>query len=162
MRLYLMRHGIAEDVAFGQSDFDRALTGRGVEKMRGQAMALRRVAWPVGAVVTSPLVRARQTAEIVAPAFGLDAVVDERLALGATPEHYAGVARDAPAEHVMLVGHQPDIEVAVHTFTGAVARVRKGSIAVIDMLHLRPRGGRLRALYDPSDLAVLGNSSGFS
>ena len=51
MRLYLMRHGIAEDVAFGQSDFDRALTGRGVEKMRGQAMALRRVAWPVGAVV---------------------------------------------------------------------------------------------------------------
>ncbi len=154
-----MRHGIAEDAAFGQSDFDRALTERGVEKMRGQAKALRQVAWPIGAVVTSPLVRARQTAELVAPAFGLEAAVDERLALGATPEQYAVTALDTGTDHVLLVGHQPDIEVAIHTFTGAIARVRKGSIAVIDVRHLRPRGGRLRALYDPSDLAVLGNDS---
>lgn len=155
MRLYLMRHGVAEDAAFGESDYDRALTPRGVEKLRGQAEALAKLAWPVGALVTSPLVRARQTADLIAPAFGLTPTEDDRLGLGATPEDYAAVAVAAGAEHALLVGHQPDIETVVYTLTGGAVRVRKGSIAVVDVHAWRPGGARLRAHYDPDDLAAL-------
>lgn len=157
MRLYLMRHGVAEDAGFGQADRDRALTEHGRDRLAGQAAALRRLAWPVDRVVTSPVLRARQTAEVIAPVFGLEPKLDERLGLGASPEAYLAAAVEAHGEHVLLVGHQPDLETAIYFLTGAVSKVRKGTIAVIDLGRSRMGGGRLRGLYDPDELALLGS-----
>ncbi len=156
MRLYLMRHGIAEDAAPGQSDRDRALTPRGREKLAGQVAALRVLAWPVEKLVTSPVLRARQTAEAIAPLFGLTPVEDGRIGLGASPDAYLAAAGEADADHVLLVGHQPDLETVIFYLTGALSRVRKGTIAVVDLDRLRRGGGRLRAFHDPDELALLG------
>lgn len=158
MLVYLMRHGIAEEAGPVQSDADRALTARGVEKLEMQARALRGLAWPVEKVLTSPLVRARQTAGIVAAAFGLAPVVEARLALGASPQDYLAAARDAGADGVLLVGHQPDIERALYAFTRAHARVRKGTIALVEMRGMRAGGGRLRAVHDPDEMAAAGRA----
>lgn len=158
MRLYLMRHGIAEDAHFGQPDHTRALTERGRERLAGQAAALRALAWPVEHLLTSPLIRSRQTAEIVAPAFGLEPVVEPRLGLGAAPEAYLAAAEDTGADHIFLVGHQPDLESAVYAFTGGAVRVRKGTIAVVDLSRPRRGGGRLVNLFDPEDFARLGEA----
>ncbi len=159
MRLYLMRHGVAEDARLGQLDRDRALSAEGHARLAGQVVALKKLAWPVEKVVTSPLLRARQTAEAIAAAFGVTPVEDARLALGASPDAYLAVTADAEAAQVMLVGHQPDLEATLYVLTGAVSRVRKGAIAVVDMARLRAGGGKLRGLYDPSDLALLGASA---
>ena len=157
MRLYLMRHGIAEDAAPGQSDRERALTVRGREKLAQQVAALRVLAWPMEKLVTSPVLRARQTAEAIAPAFGLTPIEDGRIGLGASPDAYLAAARDADGDHVLLVGHQPDLEIAIYFLTGASVRVRKGTIAIVDLDRLRREGGRLRGLYDPDELALLGS-----
>lgn len=112
VRLYLVRHAKA---APGDPDELRPLTPEGREQARllGERLAGERP----DAVVTSPLLRARETAEVLARACGLEAVPDERLAPGAT----SGDARLAAAglgERIVLVGHQPDFGRIAAALTG--------------------------------------------
>ncbi|HWH77607.1 MAG TPA: phosphohistidine phosphatase SixA, partial [Candidatus Binatus sp.] len=79
MNLYLMRHGIAvaaNDPAVGH-DSERPLTNKGVKRMRRAARGLRRLKIPFDAILTSPVLRARQTAEIVAAALCMEASLEE-------------------------------------------------------------------------------------
>ena len=104
MRVYLVRHAEAEP---GQPDEQRRLTtlGRCQAHELGERFARDRIG--ATAVVSSPLVRARQTAEAIASALGLDAETDERLAPGASGDSLRALAADHDTTFV-AVGHQPD------------------------------------------------------
>lgn len=112
MRVLIVRHA---EAASGGPDELRPLTPEGREHARAVGARLRDEGFAADAVVSSPLLRARETAE----ALGLGAPeVDERLAPGATPFD----VRDAAAgrgETVVVVGHQPDCGRAVAVLSGA-------------------------------------------
>ena len=112
MRIFLVRHAHA---APGEPDELRPLTSEG--QAAAEELAARLAAEQPTAVICSPLLRARQTAEAIAGAAGLEAEVDERLAPGAT----SLTLREAVEERggtVVAVGHQPDCSEIVLKVTG--------------------------------------------
>ncbi|MGE0027470.1 MAG: phosphohistidine phosphatase SixA [Thermoleophilia bacterium] len=156
MRLMLMRHGIAEDAGpgTGYRDEPRALTDEGRARMEQAAQGLRALGVEASLVLCSPLVRCRQTAEIVAAALGVEPVEDARLRPGMELDDLADALMLHPgADPVLVCGHNPDLPHAVADLTGgATVDFRKGTLAVLDVDAVAPRAGRLRALYPPSAL----------
>ena len=115
MRLYLVRHA---EAAPGEPDELRALTRAGRDTARALGQRLRENGVKPDAVVTSPLLRARETGAALARATGAAALADERLAPGATVEDLrAAVA--GRGEAVVVVGHQPDCARIAAELTGA-------------------------------------------
>jgi len=111
MDLYILRHGIAEEVNESGHDRDRMLTEEGIEKTRAAGKALRKLNLQFDAILTSPFARARQTAEIVAEeldATNLLHLVDELSADSSTVRALAGLQK-AIRKHVsvLVVGHEP-------------------------------------------------------
>ena len=118
MRVYLVRHGQAEP---GEPDDLRRLTERGREQARLIALHLETEQARPDAVVSSPLLRARETAETIGRPFGITAQIDERLAPGATPEDLlAAVA--GRGETVVAIGHEPDCARAAAELGGGEER----------------------------------------
>jgi phosphohistidine phosphatase len=157
MRLYLLRHGKAESrAAWSGDDGLRPLTADGEAAMRREAAALKRLGVQPTVIVTSPLERARRTAEIVAEALGLsDAVVeDERLAHGFDARGLATiVAGLEPAGAIMAVGHEPEFSAVVAELIGGGAVVmKKGGLARVDVADETLRGGELVWLLTPATL----------
>ncbi len=104
MRLYLVRHGEADQTEPGSK---RRLTAAGREQARAVARRLEAEGARPDAVLCSPLLRALETAALIAQPFGLKAAVDERLGPGATADGLkAAVAGRGAA--VVVVGHEPD------------------------------------------------------
>ena len=159
MRLLLLRHGIAEDIgpATGHRDAPRALTPEGAERMRAAARGMRALGVAPGVLLTSPLVRCRQTAEIVGEALGLAPREDDRLRPGMDLDAVADALLEHPgAEAVMLCGHQPDLsEVAADLTGGGMMEFKKGALAVLEVRAPRHAGGHLCALYPPAALRAL-------
>ncbi len=105
MRLYLVRHA---EAAPGEPDDLRSLTpeGRTAARKVGKHLA---AADPLpAAVLTSPLLRARQTGEEIADAVGVESTPDDRLAPGASTGDVRAVLASQSGEAVVVVGHQPD------------------------------------------------------
>ena len=114
MLVFLVRHGHADA---GDPDDLRELSERGRAEAEDAGERLTTQASPPTLVLTSPLVRARQTAERIADAVGVEVRADERLRPGAT----AAELRSALAgEHgpVAVVGHQPDCSEIARELTG--------------------------------------------
>jgi phosphohistidine phosphatase len=114
MRLYLVRHA---EAAAGSPDELRPLTPGGREQARALGADLREAGVVPDAIVTSPLLRARETGLLVGHELGVDATVDDRLSPGAT----ADAVSDAVAgrgETVIAVGHQPDCSRIAAALTG--------------------------------------------
>jgi phosphohistidine phosphatase len=127
VHLILVRHAKAEP---GKPDAMRRLTPAGMDAaaMLGEVLAERHP----DAVVSSPLRRARETAEAIAQAAGLEAAVDERLAPGATVESVrAAVA--GRGETVIAVGHQPDCSTVVLALTGRDFSFPTAGFAELDL-----------------------------
>ncbi len=156
MRLYFFRHGIAEDSRVDLPDADRALTEKGHRKLAAQATALRRLGWKADVLLTSPYVRAAETAAYVADVFGRAADPVGALASGADPDAYLAVLAVQPPEaHVWIVAHEPDLSETIRVLTGGRVKMRKGTLAVLDVDVPALGGATLRGLYDPDTLAVL-------
>ena len=122
MLLYVMRHGPAEDRAATGLDVDRALTEEGRARVRRVAEELRelRGGAPIARVLASPLLRARETAEIAAElglieagAAGAEVELHEDLTLDADPPVALVAARGAGGADALLIGHQPSMEALV-------------------------------------------------
>jgi len=139
-RILLVRHAIAEDVPPSGRDFDRALTGDGRRGMERAARGLAILEVRPDVLLTSPLVRAQQTAAILGKALRVEPRTWEALACGVDHE---AVSADLDERHpggtVVLVGHEPDMgqllsfwlvrhprRMAVHFRKGAVACVTAG------------------------------------
>ena len=127
MRVIVVRHA---EAAPGEPDELRPLTAAGRENARVLAGRLR--GKRVDAVLSSPLLRARETAEPIARALGVEAESDERLAPGATADDI----RDAVAGRgaaVVVVGHQPDCGLAVLALTGRELPFPPGGTAEVEL-----------------------------
>ena len=108
MRLLIIRHAIAVDPeAAGVDDAERPLTEEGAKKWRAAAQGLATILDPPGVLLTSPLLRARQTAEIAGQAWGgLDPRKTDALAGGSFDELSAVVDGYRDRELVAVVGHE--------------------------------------------------------
>ena len=111
MRLVIVRHA---EAAPGDPDELRSLTPEGREQARALARELREHGVDAEAVLTSPLLRARETADALAQG---DPVVEDKLAPGATPDDVREAA-SGRGETVIVVGHQPDCSEAVLALAG--------------------------------------------
>jgi phosphohistidine phosphatase len=117
VRVYLVRHG---EAAPGEPDDLRPLTPAGRDTVRALGDRLARDGAQPDAILSSPLLRARETAAELGRALGRDPEVDERLAPGAT----ADLVRDAIAgrgDEIVVVGHQPDCAMIAAELTGGEA-----------------------------------------
>jgi phosphohistidine phosphatase len=157
--LYFLRHGQAADAdAWLGDDFDRPLTGAGRERMALEAQAIKHLDLGLERIVTSPLVRAQQTAAIVADALQMrDALVeDERLGAGFGLEGLARVLEARPrAGALMLVGHEPSFSATVGRLIGGAAiDFKKGGLARVYLSDAAELKGELMWLVPPRVLLL--------
>lgn len=160
MNCYLVRHAIAEDLPAGSArdDAGRALTARGRSRMRIAARGLLALGVRPQRVLSSPLLRARETAAILVEEVGAEQALWPALAPGGDA---AQVERGLPVlESLMLVGHQPDLgALAAYWLGGAQVPqlvFRKGACACLSF-DAKPAAaaGRLEWLLQPRQLRAL-------
>lgn len=140
--IYLLRHGDAED-GHGD-DAARRLTAKGERQARVAGEALARLGVGIDACLTSPKVRAADTARLACRALDVEPETADELRGGGfdARELAAGLGE------VMLVGHEPDLSEEVARLSGADVKLRKGGLAVLE-------GSKLVALLRPADLAAI-------
>lgn len=136
------------------ADDGRELTPSGVAALESAATIWQRLNLRPDVVISSPLPRARQTAEVFVAAMGLDReiVVDDHLRPGADWGDFArALAAHRDARRVLFAGHEPDLSSAVGVLTGAHAvRMRKGGLACVEFPGIpEPGAGELAWLLDP-------------
>jgi phosphohistidine phosphatase len=130
VRLYLVRHAQA---APGEPDELRPLTREGREQARALGERLRDEDVHPDALLTSPLLRARETGGELARALEIEAEPDERLAPGASVEDVRA-AIEGRGERVVVVGHQPDCgEIAAALTGGPEPPFPAGGLAVLEL-----------------------------
>jgi phosphohistidine phosphatase len=162
MRLYIVRHSIAElRNIHSPQDEDRALTAEGIEKMQQEAEGLKTIGFIPDVILTSPLVRARQTAEILLEAFDSDIPMTIHPDLSPGGDRgvlYRDIAKyRKTVQSLMLVGHQPSLgeiagEIAWES-PDCYIELKKGGVCVIDLESLQDvLRGRLVCLLTPSVL----------
>jgi phosphohistidine phosphatase len=160
--IYLIRHAIAEDRSDAwPDDTKRPLSESGISRMRKGARGLVRIGVSFDVMLTSPLVRTRQTAEVVAAAF------DERPPIVAVESlqpggSYQSVLNDLEKQsrrsRIALVGHEPDLGRLAGHLMGSrhPLEFKKGAICRIDLETLPPPGpGTLRWLVTPKILRLV-------
>ena len=136
MELYFLRHGIAEDSGPDETgDAGRRLTKEGATKIKAEARGLLELGVRLAALLSSPLVRAHQTAEIVARELRLELRLADALTPGCNIERLLGLLGEhRGAERVMVVGHEPDFSEMVGALTGGSrVRLKKGGVARVDL-----------------------------
>ena len=136
--IWLLRHG---DAADGSPDAERPLTEKGEEQARAAGAALKALGVKIDACLTSPKVRAADTARIACEQLGdVEPQLEPRLSGGPFD---AEALTAGLGDEVLLVGHDPDFSAAVHDLTGAQVRLRKGGLAGLErgelILLMRPR-----------------------
>lgn len=160
MRLLIVRHAIAEDRAPGLSDAERALTPEGISKFERAAAGLARIVDRPDAVLTSPLKRARQTAEIAARAWGRVEPRELDALAGGTIAPLAKAVDACPGDAtVVLVGHEPHVSELLARLIGSRdgdrASFKKGAAALVELEDGLEDGGRLVWFLPPKVLREL-------
>lgn len=159
VQLYLIRHGVAEPKGEAwPDDRKRPLTDAGMKQMRKVARGLRRLGTEIDLVLTSPLVRTVQTADIISAAFDTKPGVLTTSALAPRAPYTAlltELARHERYARIALVGHEPSIgDVARHLLkAGRRLDFKKAGVCRIDVDALPPSGrGDLRWFVPPDIL----------
>jgi len=158
MDLYFLRHGLAEDrEVWTQDDNLRPLTKQGKRTTQLSAETMAALDLELNWIITSPLVRAYQTAEIVARRLGLldKLVQDERLGPGFSLQYLGEILDTYPhAESLLFVGHEPDFSETVTDLIGGGSLVyKKGGLARVTIFSHSPLSGELVWLVPPKLLA---------
>lgn len=161
MRLLIIRHAVA--VPRGTPDIEddaRPLTPKGRKRFRQAARGLASVIRRPTALLSSPLPRARQTADLAAKAWGKVKVLDTPALAGGTFEELAlALAPYGPNDRVTLVGHEPDLSELLARLTGTphAERLifRKGGAALLDVPGPLQEGGTLVWFLTPRILRSL-------
>ena len=148
MKLYFLRHGEADWPDWKRPDDERPLTKRGKREMREVAKFLDRLKVRPELIVTSPLPRAAQTAEIAAEHLKAKVRKDESLAPGFDRSDLQIVVKRHGATVLMLVGHEPDFTNIISGLTGACLKLSKAGIALVEM-DPHSEQGKLLWLFPP-------------
>ena len=139
--LWLLRHAEAAD---GVPDDERPLTDRGIRQAEAAGRALEMLGATLHACLSSPKLRALQTAQFACAPLGVEVTVDRRLA----GEPFDVDDLTAGLDDVLLVGHDPSFSLTLHDLTGAQARMKKGGLAGIHK-------GELVVLLRPLELSAI-------
>jgi phosphohistidine phosphatase len=160
--LYLIRHGVAEERGPAwPDDTKRPLTGDGISRLKKSAAGLRRLGVTFDVILTSPLTRTRQTADVIAA--GIDprpsiVAVDSLAPDGSPAAVLADLEKHARRHAIALVGHEPNIGELAARLLGARRSIefKKGAVCRIDVDTLTPSGpGALRWFLTPKMLRTL-------
>src|SRR5687767_11747438 len=156
--LYLVRHAIA--AARGSEwpdDTKRPLTERGIARFKEAVKGLRRLEVEIDEIFTSPLIRARQTADLLAA--GVEGKPPVKVLDALAPGHTSGavmtqLAKVAKRRRVALVGHEPDLgELAAHLIgAGRALAIKKGGVCRIDVGSLSARRAATLVWFVPPSL----------
>ena len=155
MLLHLLRHADAGDPeAWTAPDSLRPLSPKGRRQAKRLGDHLAAIGFTTEVIVTSPKVRAEQTADIVGERLGVAVTVDDRLAGAFDIEALDELLTDAGnPERIVLVGHDPDFSEALSTLCGPQLEMKKGAFARIEVERpLRAGRGALRWLLPPDAL----------
>jgi phosphohistidine phosphatase len=160
--LYLIRHGLAEERGDAwPDDAKRPLTEEGTARLYKAARGLARAGVIFDLMLSSPLVRARQTAEAIASELELKppiVLIDSLAPGGNFAALSADLEKHARKTRVALVGHEPGIGELAARLIGSrhAIEFKKGAIARIDLEEIPPAGpGQLRWLLTPKFLRAL-------
>jgi phosphohistidine phosphatase len=157
MQLYIVRHGPAGDASEWTSpDRDRPLTTHGKNVVLRVAEKLAELGVEVDAIITSPYVRAKQTADILARALHRtdQLETDGRLSAGFGIADLMSLLADyAEASSLMIVGHEPDLGQAICELVGAERlKMKKGAVALVDVPDPHTARGQLQWVVPPAVL----------
>jgi phosphohistidine phosphatase len=136
--LWLLRHAEAADGS-----------ERGIRQAEAAGRALARIGANIDACLSSPKLRAKQTAQLACEPLGVTVTIEPTL----SGEPCDLRALTAGLDEVLLVGHDPSFTLTLHDITGAQARLRKGGLAGIAK-------GELVVLLRPTELAAIANIEG--
>jgi phosphohistidine phosphatase len=166
MNLYILRHGVAADSApGGGGDAARPLTSEGEAKMWRITKAMAALELSFDMILSSPYLRARQTAEIVAEAFGAQKRMElcDALTPAGRVKELIGIIthRKPPPENVLLVGHEPNlselISVLVSGDAGFSVALKKGGLCKLTVASLKPgQCAGLEWLLTPKQMGLMG------
>jgi len=142
-----MRHATAADPG-GTPDAIRPLTEQGRQEARDAGKALRDRNEEIALVLTSPRLRARETADLVVEGYGRPVAVEvsESLSCGATGAAYLAEIEAHPDKQILLVAHNPELSVFASELLGQTISFRPATLCVI---HQDPDGTALLALCHP-------------
>ena len=159
MEIWILRHAKAEEGGPGTPDEERALTAGGHERMRSVAKAIARLEPKLDAILTSPLLRARQTAEPVARALSLrdDLIETSALSPDADPKEILREIEKRRLGRVLVVGHMPHLgKLLGYLLTGrpsTLIDIKKAALARVEFDGKTPEPpGTLTLLLTPEDL----------
>lgn len=162
LELFLIRHGIAADRGEEYpDDSKRPLTSEGIARLRKEARALDALGVSFDQILTSPLTRARQTAEVFAESMNSRppvAATDALAPAGAPANVLQELARHARKSRIALVGHEPNMGELAARLVGARSpfQFKKGAVCCIEFEALPPKGlGTLRWFVTPRMLRKL-------
>jgi phosphohistidine phosphatase len=153
MNLFIMRHGVAAEpgTAGIKHDAERPLTREGEEKTRGSVKGMQALGLTFDAILSSPYLRARQTAELLAKGLSLERKLEftEQLQPEGNAKKLVDLLRHRRStENVLLVGHEPNlsqlISILVSGETGFDVIMKKGALCKLNVASLR--AGRCAAL----------------
>ena len=148
MQLYFLRHGEADWPGWTKADDERPLTDFGKKEVRQLAKFLNRLKVKPELVVTSPLPRASQTAEIAAEQLKAKLREDKALEPGFGISELRTLLKHHGPKVLMLVGHEPDFTSVISALTGASLKLSKAGVALVDF-DPETEKGRLVWLFPP-------------
>lgn len=125
-------------------DEERPLTDRGMQQAQDAGRALAALGTQIDACLTSPKLRARQTAQLACEPLGVAPTIEAAL----SGEPFDVHALTAGLGEVLLVGHDPSFSLTLHDLTGTQARMRKGGLAAVAK-------GELVVLLRPAELSAI-------
>ncbi len=164
MHLYLIRHGIAVDREDPNCppDTQRPLTPKGMKRSEAAALGLSALGVKPDAVLTSPWLRALQTAEIFCETIGYPSkkmIRTDALKGTSVPADLLRELQSMKAKVVLAFGHEPHLHLVIghvlHT-SAKITELKKAGLALLELERLSPPQGRLLALYPASTLRLLG------
>jgi phosphohistidine phosphatase len=163
MLLYLIRHGIAIDREAPNCppDTERPLTPKGIKRSRAAALGLHALGVKPNAVLTSPWLRALQTAEIFCETLGYPSkkiIRTDALKGISAPADLMRELQQMKAKVVLCFGHEPHLHLVIghilHT-SAKITKLKKAGLALIELERAMPPQGRLVAVYPASTLRAL-------
>lgn len=151
MELYFLRHGDASPATAGQADAERPVTERGGEETRRVARALGRAGVTFDRVISSPLLRARETSEAVRQVLGIAAPVEGTLPPDTRLGDVQRIVAEGTYRALLFVGHAPTLGEAAGQLVGcSYLALPKSGLARVDADRVEPGEGRLVWLLSPA------------
>jgi phosphohistidine phosphatase len=155
MNLYFLRHAHAED-ATEVADHKRRLTSKGLRAASNTAKLLTSLKVKPAVVYSSPRVRARQTAEVVAASLGVNLEVRDELDFSFDVAALKQLMNNhQPETDLLMVGHEPSTSQVIGELTGARIQMKKSGIACVELVTFAPLRGDLLWLLSPKITKVI-------